>query len=66
MRVPGSGCVSARDLALAFDDTVASVVRELVFKDNFRSDGRGLRDIRPLVCQVTNKSSALFSGHQQI
>eukprot|EP00884_Botryococcus_braunii_P010108 jgi/Botrbrau1/19099/Bobra.0077s0013.1 len=52
MRVAGSGCVTARDLALAFDDTVAAVLRKLVFQDNLRSDGRGLRDIRPLLCQV--------------
>jgi hypothetical protein len=52
MRVPGSGCASPRDIQLAWSHIQAAALRDLLFSDNARPDGRGFKDTRPLSCHV--------------
>lgn len=48
-----------------FDDIKYSVMREAVLKESLRIDGRGLKDIRPITCEVgllpRTHGSALFT-----
>lgn len=58
-RVPGSGAVSQNDLAYAWDDLLASRVRDMVLKQNLRVGGRGLVDAR----EVLHQPNLLKSPH---
>ncbi|GMH37037.1 hypothetical protein BSKO_04910 [Bryopsis sp. KO-2023] len=51
-RVPGSGCVSPLDLDFSLHMVEEKIVRQMAIQDGLRVDGRGLRELRRLFCQV--------------
>jgi polyribonucleotide nucleotidyltransferase len=55
----------ARDISLIFHDLEKDMVREMIIKKGVRTDGRGVRDIRPITCDVgilpRTHGSALFT-----
>jgi polyribonucleotide nucleotidyltransferase len=52
----------ARNVKSAFEDSLKFVVRERILEQEIRPDGRGLKDIRPIWCQVEVSPRAHGSG----
>jgi len=50
------------NVSSAFEDTLKYVVRERILEQGIRPDGRGLKDIRPIWCQVEVSPRAHGSG----
>ncbi len=54
-----------KDIKASFDELKKNYFRQLVIKDKRRIDGRGLKDIRPITCEVEilprTHGSALFT-----
>jgi polyribonucleotide nucleotidyltransferase len=50
------------DVAQAFESALKSVVRERILERGLRPDGRGLKDIRPIWCEVDFSPRAHGSG----
>jgi polyribonucleotide nucleotidyltransferase len=54
-----------KDIKASFDELKKNYFRQLVIKDKRRIDGRGLKDIRPITCEVgilpRTHGSALFT-----
>ncbi|MGQ3685230.1 MAG: polyribonucleotide nucleotidyltransferase [Candidatus Loosdrechtia sp.] len=59
------GAPEEKEVKKVFDHAEMLVVREQIIKENKRPDGRGLRDIRPVSCEVgilpRTHGSALFT-----
>lgn len=52
LRSVGSGCATQTDVDFVWQDVQSMVIRDMLTKDNLRSDGRGLIDLRPASYQV--------------
>ena len=52
LRSLGSGCATNTDVEYVWQDVQSIVIRDMLSKENLRSDGRGLIDSRPASCQV--------------
>lgn len=52
----------AQDVKQAFDEAIKSVVRERILERGLRPDGRGLKDVRPIWCEVEVSPRAHGSG----
>ena len=62
---------SSQDLAAAVDLALKARVRALILKEGIRPDGRGLTDVRPIVCEVgtfprTHGSGLFTRGQTQV
>ena len=51
-----------QDVKQAFDESIKSVVRERILERGLRPDGRGLKDVRPIWCEVEVSPRAHGSG----
>jgi len=62
--------IEAGDIRRMFETIEYEEVRRLIFEENRRADGRGLKDIRPITCEVgvlprTHGSSLFTRGQTQ-
>jgi len=63
LRSVGSGCATQTDVDFVWQDVQSMVIRDMMTKDNLRTDGRGLIDSRPASYQVNALlTSPLSSG----
>ncbi|MBF0532982.1 MAG: polyribonucleotide nucleotidyltransferase [Candidatus Omnitrophica bacterium] len=64
----GDRAVAAGEVKMLFDVAEYQVVRAKIFKEQKRADGRGLKEIRPISCEVNllprTHGSSLFSRGQ--
>ena len=52
LRSVGSGCATQADVDWVWQEVQSQVIRDMAFKDNLRTDGRGFIDIRSASFQV--------------